>query len=383
MNYKYYEASFEKKYEGKPILVRSPGRINLIGEHTDYNLGFVMPAAVDKETVLALRANESNEVRITALDFEEEVSFSLNDIQSVTTPWAKYMAGVIDQLQQQGHKIEGFDCVFGGTIPIGSGMSSSAALECGTGYGLQLLFDLELTPIELVKSAQKAENDFVGVKCGIMDQFASVFSKAGHVIKLDCRDLSYSYYPAELGDYCLLLFDSQVKHSLASSEYNVRRQECNEAVEILNRKFGGVESLRDCTHDMLAQTISDMPGKVGDRAKFIFGEIERVTLAASALEKGDLRELGALMYETHTGLSKQYEVSCPELDLLVETTQSMPEVLGARMMGGGFGGCTINLIRKDSLEEVKERVINAYKTKFNIDPKVYEVNIAGGTSQVE
>ena len=383
MSYSYYEQEFQKKYNRQPLIVRSPGRINIIGEHTDYNEGFVLPAAVDKEIVLAMAKNDSDTVRVTALDIGEEVEFAVNHADQVSEPWARYIAGVILQFQQRAMKVEGFDCVFGGTIPLGAGMSSSAALECGVGYGMATLFDQAIDPLTLVKAAQMAENEFVGVKCGIMDQFANVFSKQGHVIKLDCRDLSYEYIPAELDTHTLILFDTQVKHSLGSSEYNVRRRECEEGVELISKQYPGISSLRDCTLEMLTKVRPGMPGKVGDRCEYVISEIQRVDQACRALRSRALDELGRLMYETHDGLSKKYEVSCAELDLLVDLSRPIEAVAGARMMGGGFGGCTINLVNKANCEAVIQKVKSGYADAFGKEPQVYQVSIAEGTGTVE
>ncbi|MCG8389855.1 MAG: galactokinase [Cytophagales bacterium] len=383
MNYSYFEQEFQKKYGRQPIIVRSPGRINIIGEHTDYNQGFVLPAAVDKEIVLAMAKNDSDTVRVTALDVGEEVEFRTDQADQVEEPWAKYIAGVLLQFQKLSLDIRGFDCVFGGTIPLGAGMSSSAALECGIGYGMARLFDHELDPLTLVKAAQRAENEFVGVKCGIMDQFANVFSKEGHVIKLDCRDLRYEYFPAELDTHTLVLFDTQVKHSLGSSEYNVRRKECEEGVEVIAKHYPNVTSLRDCTLEMLEKARTEMTGKVADRCEYVISEISRVEQACEALQVKALDELGRLMYETHDGLSQKYEVSCVELDVLVDLTRSMNAVAGARMMGGGFGGCTINLVDKTHRDTVISQVKSGYAEKFGNEPKVYEVSLAEGTGTAE
>ena len=384
MDYRYYEQEFQKKYARSPLLVRSPGRINVIGEHTDYNEGFVLPAAVDKEIVLAMARNDTDTIRITALDLGEEVQFEAARADQVTEPWARYIAGVLLQFQQLSMDIGGFDCAFGGTIPLGAGMSSSAALECGVGLGMATLFDHEIEPMELVKAAQRAENEFVGVKCGIMDQFANVFSRKDHVIRLDCRDLSYHYFPAELDTHTLLLFDTQVKHSLGSSEYNVRRSECEEGVALIARHFPEtqINSLRDCTKEMLDEVSPRMPGKVGDRCAYVIEEIQRVEQACNALQANELDRLGKLMYDTHEGLSKKYEVSCDELDFLVDKTLPMKAVAGARMMGGGFGGCTINLVERSGKEDVVAAVKRSYSEQFDKEPKVYEVNIAEGTGTI-
>ncbi|TRX51300.1 galactokinase [Fulvivirga sp. M361] len=383
MDYNNYERVFKNKFNAQPILVRSPGRINIIGEHTDYNGGFVMPAAVDKEMVLAVAPNHTDVVRVFALDLDEEVSFSISKVSEVTVEWAKYIAGVMDQFQKMSLPVAGFDCVFGGNIPLGAGMSSSAALECGIGFAMSEMFDLKVPPMELALAGQRAENEFVGVNCGIMDQFANVFSKKDQVIKLDCRNLSYEYAPADLNGCELVLFDTQVKHALGSSEYNVRRSECEEGVALMAQHYPNVSLLRDCTMEMLEAVSGLMASSVRARCEYIITEIERVRQASKALSAGDVKYLGELMYATHKGLSTLYEVSCDELDLLVDLTQSMPGVLGARMMGGGFGGCTINLIDQDQTSDVINQVKNGYKNQFNKAPEVYKVKISQGTGKVK
>lgn len=374
---------FREQFEGEPRIFRSPGRINIIGEHTDYNNGFVLPAAVDKEIMLLMSPNNSDSFNIYSVDQNELVSFSIADYHSIKTSWAKYLIGVIDQALKAGLEVGGFDCVFGGDIPLGAGLSSSAALECATLFGINECFNLNLERRQIAQMAQKAENEYVGVNCGIMDQFASVFSKKSHALKLDCRDLSYETYEIQFGDYTLMLVDSMVKHNLASSEYNVRRQECEAAVKAISSKYPDVESLRDANSEQLESVRSQISDKVYYRAKYIIHEILRVTQACEAIQRNNLKELGSLLYATHHGLQHQFEISCEELDFLVDFTRDKTQILGSRMMGGGFGGCTINLIHSNYQEQFAAEVSQAYEQKFGKAPGIYFVKTANGSSEIK
>ncbi len=374
---------FKEKFRGHPLLVRSPGRINLIGEHTDYNQGWVLPAAINKEIVLALTHNDSETCNLFSVDLNEECSFSLSDIARSPIQWANYIIGVVHQLKMEGHQVKGFDCAFGGDIPIGSGLSSSAALECGIGFGLQRLFKLDLDPMQIVKIGHRSENDFVGLKCGIMDQFASVFGKAGHFLQLDCRSLDYTRVPVDFNGHKLILFNSRVKHDLASSEYNVRHQECAQAVCHLKKYYPQINSIRDCLPEMIEQLKSDGLLTLYHRSKFVVEENCRVIEGVEDLTAGRFEEFGEKMYQCHRGLSNLYEVSCEELDLLVDLTTKREGVLGSRMMGGGFGGCTINLVgEKQNIDELIESVSTAYKSETGLDLIDYQVAIADGTAQI-
>lgn len=374
---------FKSKYKSSsPRVFRSPGRINIIGEHTDYNEGFVLPAGVDKEIVMVLGANSTDTCNVYSLDQDEEVTFTFSEYLSVKEEWAKYIIGIVDQLLKSGHRIGGFDCVFGGDIPIGAGMSSSAALECATLFGIDQLFSLSLGKLDMALMAQRAENQFVGVNCGIMDQFASVFAEKNKAIKLDCRDLTYEMYSLDLEGYQFVLVDSMVKHSLASSEYNVRRAECEEGVAFLNSRYPAVKSLRDASITQLESVKSDLNPGVFKRCHYIINEISRVSKAAEAMGKQDLKELGRLLYETHQGLQHEFEVSCEELDFLVDFTREREDVLGARMMGGGFGGCSINLVQMSRIEDFTLQVEKAYMKKFGQKPFVYQVYTEKGTSEI-
>lgn len=382
INYKELRSLYISKYEKLPRIFRSPGRINIIGEHTDYNDGFVLPAAVDKEIGMLIEANNTDLFNIYAFDQKEEVQFTYDNKRDVKAPWAQYIIGVIDQLKKAGHQITGTDIIFSGNIPIGAGMSSSAALECVTVYAFNELFNLQLDRQQMIRFAQKAENDYAGVNCGIMDQFASIFSKEGHVFKLDCRDLDFEEYPLNITGHQLVLVDSEVKHSLASSEYNIRRNECEEGVAILQKSYPKIKALRDVSLEELKGHKNDLKKNIFLRCKYVVEEIERVNKACSALAENDLEKLGKLLYATHEGLQNEYKVSCKELDYLVDFTRNKEEVLGARMMGGGFGGCTINLVQEANVDIFIAEIQESFEKKFNIKPAVYKVQTAPGTSEI-
>ncbi|MEX0881839.1 MAG: galactokinase [Cyclobacteriaceae bacterium] len=370
---------FQSIYKSEPLIIRSPGRINLIGEHTDYNDGFVLPAAIDKAIYLGFVKNNLQECRVYSLDFQEEETFLLKEMYP-RKGWINFIMGVTAQVKAAGYAIEGFDCVFGGDIPIGAGLSSSAALENGVGYGLSELFCLNLEKLDMIQFSQKAENEFVGLNCGIMDMFASMMGKKDHAIKLDCRSLDYDYFPVKLGKYEFLLCDSQVSHSLANSAYNKRREECELGVKMIRTLYPQVKNLRDVDLRMLESQKKDLPAKVFDRCDFVIRENKRLIKSCEALDMEDLVTFGEMLYGSHLGLSKNYEVSCEELDFLVEKTQGMPFVLGARMMGGGFGGCTLNLVEIAQRETFITSLSDAYREQFGKSMKVYEVRIEDGTS---
>lgn len=382
MDYKTLRQAFKRRYHWEPRLFRSPGRINIIGEHTDYNEGFVLPAGIDKEICMAIGPNSTNNCRLYALDMKEEVSFALNDYRQVSQAWAQYIIGIVDQLLTEGKAITGFDAVFSGDVPLGAGLSSSAALECATLFGLNALFDLNLDKEAITRIAQKAENEYVGVNCGIMDQFASVFAQSGQALKLDCRDLSYEPYPLEMADHQFVLVDSMVKHKLSDSAYNTRRFESETGLAVLKECFPKIKALRDASLDQLEACEKLMDAKVYQRCQYVVEEIQRVNQAIYALSNHDLPGLGQLLYATHEGLQHQYEVSCPELDFLVDFTRGLPEVLGSRMMGGGFGGCTINLVKSEALEDFSDKIAHAYLKAYGVLPRVYPVKTANGTSEV-
>ena len=372
---------FEKSFGSSPQkIVLSPGRINIIGEHIDYNDGFVLPAAIDKVICFAFEKTNSDTSTIVAIDLDESFEINLeNPVTLNEVIWTNYFRGVLQQIQNKGLIIGNFNCVFSSTIPIGSGLSSSAALECGFLYGLNELFHLNITPVDLALMGQSAEH-WVGINCGIMDQFASVMGKENQVIKIDCRTLEYEYHKADFSDYSLVLFDSNVKHSLFTSAYNQRRQECEQGLAILTAHFLEVTSFRDATEEQLLSLQDTMSEDVFKRSHYAIKEIKRVTLACEALDRGDILTLGKLLFETHDGLSNEYEVSCAELEMIVDTLKQEPAVIGSRMMGGGFGGCTINLIKKGEEDAIKTKLTQLYQAAFGIELKTYEVKISNGTS---
>lgn len=362
------------------LLIESPGRINLIGEHTDYNLGYVLPTAIDKRITLKFRVNNTAaSCAIFSTGFDQSLHIDLKNIVKSDTEWENYILGVLHEISKRSGGLRGFDCHIESTLPAGSGVSSSAALECGLAYGLNELFGLGMSREEIVKLSRDAEHNFVGTQCGIMDQFASVMSKQGHVILLDCQSLEHSYIPLNLYPYRLLLLNTHVSHNLASSEYNTRRMECEEGVGILQRHYPGVTSLRNATLQMLNASRDELRPVVYNRCRYIIEENERVLAMAEALKKDDMHEVGRLLYQGHTGLSALYEISCPESDFLVAFTRNNPHVLGARQMGGGFGGCTINLVHEESVEAFTGDVTRAYLGMFNIQLTAFEAIPSQGT----
>lgn len=373
-----YKSLFDDEF----IFVRSPGRINLIGEHTDYNEGFVLPAAIDKAIYFAAAPRTDNICKIFSFNFNEKFEFNLDNFSSIPNHWANYLMGVADQLLKLEFDIKGFNCVFGGDIPIGAGLSSSAAIEAGLSFSLNIIFDLNIDKIDLVKISQKAEHEFAGVNCGIMDQFINIFGKENHAVKLDCRTLEYEYFPFKLDDYEIILCDTQIKHSLASSEYNIRRKQCEEGVKILNQHYSNINSLRDADLSLLNLHELDFHPKIFDRCKYVIKENTRLLDACNDLENGDLISFGKRMFQSHAGLRNEYEVSCLELDYLVDSAVQHNSVIGARMMGGGFGGCTINLVKKDFAADFINDIQLKYKLNFNRELKIYQVKIVDGCKKI-
>lgn len=371
-------ATFAEKFTTTPRLYFAPGRINLIGEHVDYNDGFVMPAAINKGIWYAVAPNITNIANFYSTDLHESLSIELTNIHKMDG-WKNYVLGVMDQLQKAGYTIGGFDCVFGGNLPVGAGMSSSAAVECGLLVALNDLFQFGLDRIAIAKMAQRAEHTYPGVKCGIMDMFANMMGKMDHVILLNCMNLDYKYLPLPLTDYSIILINTKVHHSLAGSAYNERRNECAEGFKILKSLVPGVASWQDLKVADVQQNKQHLPENIYKRCLFVTSEIERTLKASKHLEKNELQPFGQLMFETHDGLSKLYEVSCPELDFLVEQAKQFPEIIGSRVMGGGFGGCTINLVKTSEWAAVTQTITAAYKQAFNIDAEVYDMALSDGT----
>ncbi|MDI6402627.1 galactokinase [Balneolaceae bacterium ANBcel3] len=375
---------FKKHFGENFITVGSPGRVNLIGEHTDYNEGFVLPAAIDKQIVLAMGKNNQEVVRLYSMDMEEAFEIPVKaSLVPGNSRWYDYILGVLDELKKGGlvpdNGFTGFDCVFTGDIPIGAGLSSSAALEGGVTYGLNELFFLNMDRTTMAKVAQRAENNFVGMQCGIMDQFASLHGKAGSVIKLDCRSLEFSRYPLVSGKVVMLLCDTMVRRELAGSEYNVRRQQCEEGVSILQKNNPEVQSLRDISMEQLEENKAQMEPVVYKRCRYVLEENDRVLNACQALMNNDLEQFGALMNASHRGLRDDYEVSCKELDMLFEAAVQCEGVFGARMMGGGFGGCTINLVESSGLDKAKQHISAFYETHTGVKPAFYAATAGDGT----
>lgn len=369
--------SFERAFSFPPsFIVRAPGRINLIGEHTDYNNGFVFPAAIDKYVYLAFSANLlSTNTRIVAKDLGDSTSLHISNLEKSDSPWKNFLIGILLQFQEQGHELKNFNCLIQSNIPIGAGMSSSSALECGFAKGIAQLNNIEISNWEIVDMSHKSNHEFLGIKGGIMDQFSSLFGKKDQGMILDCRDRSHRFVPIHLEDYQWVLFDSKVKHENLTSGYSDRVNECRSAENALS-----ISSLRELTENLLQQKKSKLTETEYKRTKFVFEENIRVQKFAEALQNNAVKDLGELLYQSHAGLQNEYEVSCEELDTLVDLTKTEPSILGARMMGGGFGGCTINLIEKDSVEELVDKIAEAYFAKYKISPEHYLVNIVDGVN---
>lgn len=382
MEIEYVRSRFAKHFDGtRGSLYASPGRINLIGEHTDYNGGFVFPGAIDKGMIAEIKANGTNKVHAYSIDLKDYVEFGLNEEDAPRASWARYIFGVCREMIKRGVNVEGFNTAFAGDVPLGAGMSSSAALESTYAFALNELFGGNIDKFELAKIGQATEHNYCGVNCGIMDQFASIFGKAGSLIRLDCRSLEYRYFPFKPEGYRLVLLDSVVKHELASSAYNKRRQSCETVVTAIQKKHPHVEFLRDASRDMLEEVKKDISAEDFMRAKYVIEEIQRVLDVCDALEKDDYETVGKKMYETHYGMSKLYEVSCEELDFLNDCAKKNG-VTGSRVMGGGFGGCTINLVKNEIYDTFIADVQETFKAKFGRSPKVYDVVISDGSRKL-
>lgn len=373
---------FEDRFKSKPILVQSPGRVNLIGEHTDYNDGFVLPAAIQKVIMLGLAPNGLDSVRAYSVDMDEEVTLDLTHLESSDKHWANYIKGVIAELREQGYESKGFDLVFGGNIPIGAGLSSSAALEGGLLVGLSELFDFDVDRKTMARIGQLTEHNHVGVRCGIMDQFINLHGEEHKVLQLDCRSLEYELFPFERDDIIIVLCNSKVSHNLASSEYNVRREQCEAGVEVLRTFDSDIINLRDVSIEFLEAHEADMDPLVYKRCKYVVEENNRVVAACRDLEKGDFEAFGQRMFQSHNGLSNDYEVSCEELDVLVDVAKEQPGLLGSRMMGGGFGGCTINLVEEAKVEEFVAAVSAEYTQRTGKETEIYITSINAGAKIV-
>lgn len=384
MDIEFVRSRFIKHFDGTTgSIYASPGRINLIGEHTDYNGGFVFPGAVDKGMMIEIKPNGTDKVKAYSIDLKDYVEFGLKEEDAPRASWARYIFGVCREMIKRGVEVKGFNTAFAGDVPLGAGMSSSAALESAYAFAINDLFgENKIDKFELAKIGQATEHNYIGVNCGIMDQFASVFGKAGNLMRLDCRSLEYKYYPFNPVGYKLVLVDSVVKHELASSAYNKRRQSCEAAVAVIQKKHPHVEFLRDATMEMLKEAKEEINAEDYMRAEYVIEEIQRVLDVCDALEIGDYEIVGQKMYETHEGMSKLYEVSCEELDFLNEIAKKNG-VTGSRVMGGGFGGCTLNLVKNDLYETFVCDAKESFKAKFGRSPKVYDVVIGDGSRLVE
>jgi galactokinase len=399
-------SQFSNHFNQHPsLVVKSPGRINLIGEHTDYNHGFVLPAAIDKYIEVAIGKRTDGAIHMVALDLSETIILPIHNLIPHATQWVNYIIGVVDQVFNKSQSANnnfigtqntltkteitpavndtnlsgGFNICVQGNIPLGAGLSSSAAVECAVLFAINELYNLSFSKIEMALMAQQAEHKFAGVKCGLMDMFASLHGQKNKAILLDCASLAFTYYPLELKDYSIVLFDTQIKHALASSEYNTRRLECEQGLKIIQEKYPSVKTFRDISIEQVEECLVT---KVYQRCKYVVEEIARVQLAVQDLQKGDMQAFGKKMFETHEGLSKLYEVSCPELDFLVNELAHNENVLGARMMGGGFGGCTINIIKKTAVEEITLALTAKYAQVMHKQLSYYIISIEDGTQLV-
>ncbi len=373
---------FKTLFGGEGQFYASAGRINLIGEHTDYNGGYVFPGAIDKGILAELALNGSDKVCVFSIDIDEYVEFGLNEENAPSQSWARYIFGVCRETIKRGGKVAGFNAVFAGDVPLGAGLSSSAALESTFAFAINDLNGNGIDRFELAKIGQATEHNYCGVKCGIMDQFASCFGKKGSLIRLNCKTLEYKYFPFNPEGYRLVLVDSCVKHELASSAYNKRRQSCENAAAAIRKNHPDVEFLSDAKRLWLEEVRSEIPQEDFLRAEYVIGEVQRVLDVCDALERGDYETVGELMYQTHFGLSRLYEVSCEELDFLNRLARKM-DVTGSRVMGGGFGGCTINLVKDELYQPFVDAAVSQFTEKFGHAPKIYDVVISDGARKLQ
>jgi galactokinase len=373
---------FKEKFNNEnPEVYTSPGRVNLIGEHTDYNGSFVFPGAIDKGMIAAIRFNGTDKIRAYAIDLDESSEFGLIEEDAPNEGWAKYLFGVCREIIKRGGTVKAFDTVFAGDVPLGAGMSSSAALESTYAFALNDLLNLGIDKFELARIGQSTEHNYVGVKCGIMDQFASIFGKEGHLIRLDTKSMEYEYFPFNPKGYKLVLLDTLVKHELASSAYNARRASCENTAATISKLHPEVKFLRDASMDMLNEVKDQISEEDYMRSKYVIEETQRVIDVSNALQQGDYETVGQKMYETHHGMSKLYEVSCEELDFLNDIAKEHG-VTGSRVMGGGFGGCTINLVKDELYDSFIADAKKQFKEKYGHEPKVYDVVISDGARKL-
>ena len=374
-------SKFVSLYGEGGVFYASAGRINLIGEHTDYNGGYVFPGAIDKGIMAEIKPNGTDKVRLYSLDYDASVVFGLEEADKPAEAWACYIFGVCRETIKRGGKVAGFDAAFAGDVPLGAGLSSSAALESCFAYAINDINHNGFDLFELARIGQSTEHNYCGVKCGIMDQFASCFGKKGQLIRLNCKTLEHQYFPFNPEGYKLVLLDTCVKHELASSAYNFRRQSCERAAAAIKQNHPEVDFLSDCKRVWLDEVRDKISEEDFIRAEYVIGEVQRVLDVCDALERGDYETVGEMMYQTHFGLSRLYEVSCPELDFLARLARKM-DVTGSRVMGGGCGGCTINLVRDELYDEFVKKAAEAYKAEFGHELKVYDVVISDGARKL-
>ena len=382
MDTRIIEEKFKSLFGDNYMVYTSPGRVNLIGEHTDYNGGFVFPGAIDKGIYSVINPNGTDKVRAYSADYNEQVEFGMNEEDAPKESWARYIFGVCREMKKRGFEPKGFDTVFVGDVPLGAGMSSSAALESAFANALNEIFNLNIDRFELARIGQSTEHNYCGVKCGIMDQFASVFGKKGHLMRLNCATMEFEYFPFNPEGYKVVLLDTVVKHELASSAYNKRRESCENACAHIKARHPEVNFLSDATMEMLDEVKSEISEEDYKRAVYVIGEKQRVLDVCEALEKGDYDTVGDRMFGTHYGMSKEYEVSCEELDFLNDVAKQCG-VTGSRVMGGGFGGCTINLVKEELYDNFIATAKKEYLAKFNREPKVYDVVISDGARRIK
>ena len=372
---------FQKQFGGEGAFFASSGRINLIGEHTDYNGGYVFPGAIDKCLMAEIRLNGTDKVRAFSIDCDDYCEFGLEEADKPAALWARYIFGVCRETLKRGGKVEGFDTVLAGDVPLGAGLSSSAALESTYAFAINELFGNKIESFELARIGQSTEHNYCGVNCGIMDQFASVHGKKNNLMLLNCKTLEYKYYPFNPVGYKLVLLDSCVKHELASSAYNKRRTSCENAVAAIRKRHPEVEFLSDAHRLWLEEVKGEIPAEDFLRAEYVIGELQRVLDVCDALERGDYETVGEMMYQTHFGMSKLYEVSCEELDFLNRLAR-LHGVTGSRVMGGGFGGCTINLVKEELYDAFIADAKKQFAAQFGHEPKVYDVVISDGARRL-
>lgn len=375
------ESIFHQKFEGKPLIVRSPGRINIIGEHVDYNGGYVLPAAIDKYIYVAIDKRNDGIIGLYSVNFDVKIEIEINNLKP-SNDFSTYVFGVVDQVIKRGYSISGFNIVIYGDIPVGAGLSSSAALESAVAFAINEVYQLGISKLELVSIAQSAESTFAGVNCGVMDMFASIYGQKDFAIKLDCNSLQFEYMPLVLDGYSLVLFNSNVKHSLASSAYNIRRSQCEAGLNRIKQFLPNVNTFRDVTESHLIEYILTFDKEIFTRCLYVVKEIQRLNDACQHLANGNLQALGQLLYATHDGLSLEYEVSCFELDFLIDEVKGNSNVLGARMMGGGFGGCTINIIKDEAISELIDSLKVNYLKTTGLHLEVIKVQTVNGTEIV-